>query len=127
MTLSELKKKIAESNIKDWYQSRTLVLDYSYINYNISLKGIAAIYDFILKQLKGFSQYDVLPDEIAQSKKLFEDFKLSIIQIANEESENNYLWNSLVASMTNISRHILPSDASETIFLIELHKTDTKH
>lgn len=127
MTLSDLKLRVAESNIKGWYQSLTLTLNYPYINYQVSLTGISAIYDFVLKQLKGFDEYGELPSELVNAKTYFENLKLAIIQIINEDKENESKWNNAISVVTNVNYRIFPSDTPEAEFLVKLHQENRKY
>ena len=57
MTLKELKEKIAESPNIQWLQKYKVQLNYPQINFKLSLQGVAAIYEFILKQIDGFDKF----------------------------------------------------------------------
>jgi hypothetical protein len=122
MTVSELKKKVAESDVKGWFQSLTLTLHYPYLKYQTTLTGIASIYDFVSKQLKGFAELGILSAEIQRSQTAFENLKIAIIQLVNDEKENVQKWNTSTSTVINANQKIFPSDAPETEFLINLHQ-----
>ena len=71
MTLTELKEKVATSPNREWLQNYELSLSYSHINFKLTLKGVVAIYEFILKQIEGFATFEKLPSELDAIKNSF--------------------------------------------------------
>lgn len=127
MTVNEIKKKLAASNIKDWFQSKSLVFNPLYIDYKISLTGIVAIFDYIVKQIKGFQNYESLPQELTNSLSHFVSARDIIIELVNADVLNDYRWDQAMNLITNSGHYTFPSDAPETDFLIKLNKENPNH
>ena len=123
-TVAEIKTKIAESKNKGWFQSLVFTLNLPYIKYNISFTGLAAIYDYTYKQCNRFSEFGTLPDELKNSKTKFENLKLTIIQIINEDKENEYKWKDILRDMSSRADKLFPADIPETDFLVNLYLND---
>jgi len=122
MTLSELKKKVAESTNKEWFQNRQLDIDYPHIQYRISLTGIVSIFDFVSKQVQGFDKYESLPKELQTIRTRFNNIKNKITDLVTNDTKNDYEWNNHINQLTGNSSIIFPSDAPETEFLLKLSK-----
>lgn len=118
MTLKELKNKIAESENSEWYLNYQISLNYEHINFKLHLKGVPAIYEFILKQIEGFQQYEKLPQEFHKLKNRFAGLKDSILYLIANKDIHNHTWNSNLIPLTNNSPLVFPLDAPETAFLI---------
>lgn len=127
MTPSEIRVKVAESKNKGWFQSLTFNLEYDYLSYSISLTGISSIYDFAYSQCSRYQEFSNLPDELNESKRKWEDFKLSIIQIINLDDENNYKWEKAVDDLKRNQYKLFPSDAPETDFLIRTFSSNSEY
>lgn len=127
MTTSELKSKIAESKNKGWYQSLAFNLNLPHVGYKISLTGMVAAYDFALKQCKRFTEFENLPEELLDSKRKFQNFKLTIIQIINDDKENEYKWRDAVSKLNDPHSKVFPSDIPETDFLVNLHLNNKQY
>ncbi len=121
MTTSELKSKIAESKNKGWYQSLVFNLNLPHVGYKISLTGMAAAYDYVLKQCNRFAEFENLPEELNHSKRKFQDIKLAIVQIINQDKENEYKWKDAVSELNDTRNKVFPADIPETDFLVNLY------
>ncbi len=119
MTLNEIKENIAESANKDWYLNYEIHLNYSHIQYKISLKGIPSIYEFILKQIDGYYKFSNLPEELERIKQKFEAAKTNIISLVNNKSIHHATWESNLMGITNNNPLIFLSNLSETKFIIK--------
>lgn len=121
MTTTELKREIAESKSKGWFQSRTLKLNYPYLKYEMSLTGLAAVYDYTIKLGKHYNEFLSLPQELLRSKRRFEELKLAIIQLVNDDKEDDHKWKTSTSAIFSPTNKIIPSDTSEFHFLAKLH------
>jgi hypothetical protein len=120
MTLRELKQIIAELPEKDWYQNYELNLDYTHVNFKITLVGIAPIYEFVLKQIEGFEKHTNLPTELNQIRDKFISAKENIIHLIKINDPHPGTWSNNLRMIVNNSPLIFLSDWSETEFLIKI-------
>jgi len=127
MTLNEVKKKVAESNNLEWFKGRRLNINYTHINYKISLDGIVAIYDFVLRQVKGFDAFNSLPDDLKSVRNRFNQVKNKIIEYVSNDTKNDYDWNNTINQVSANNIIIFPSDAPETEFLVKLSQNDSEY
>ena len=129
MTTTELKKKIAESQNQAWFKSQTLSFNFSYINFNIELAGLSAIYEFIINQLNQWEKKSKeLPKELKGS---FEYFKNAKDQVSDFISRNvnkdkiilNGQWTNLQRDITNTVKVNYPFvyESPYTSFLIDIN------
>ena len=121
MTLKELKNKIAESSNHEWYLNYSIALNYPHHNFNSSLKGVPAIYEFVLKQIEGFQKYTDLPSQFEAIKNRFIQIKDNIVHLLTNNITGDYDWNNSLQQLTNNSPAIFLFDAPETIFLLKTH------
>jgi len=122
MTLNELKEKVAESPHKEWYQQYEILINYSHVNFNASLKGVPAIYEFVLKQIEGYSKYSSLPEELNRIKERFVTTKRNILQLVINNNISSNQWNDNLRNITNNSPLVFLNDLPETAFLIKVHQ-----
>lgn len=123
MTLKELKTKIAEFANNEWYLNYQILMNFPHINYKVTLQGVPALYEFILKQIDGFEKYDHLPQEFVAIKKRFNDAKNTILNLlTNNNNANDQSWNSNLTFLTNNSPLVFLFDSPETDFLIKVSK-----
>src|SRR4026208_1340370 len=101
MTLKELKEKVAESQNIEWLQKYQVKLNYPQINFKLTLQGVVAVYEFILKQVEGYDKLENLPNELVQVKNAFSTAKKRIIDLIKQEQINDHSWNSNVSQLIN--------------------------
>lgn len=124
MTINEFKKAIKNSENKDFFDECTVSINYSHINYKIELKGLVSIYNFIDKQVAGWT-FDKIPNNLLNSKDHFKRIKSQILDLVNDH--NNYslenkwrqIKNSIEEKKINNVK-IFIYDAPETHFLIKI-------
>lgn len=121
MTLNELKQKIAESPNKEWYQKYELTLNYTHVNYKVSLKGVSAIYEFALKQIEGFTKYPSLPEELNRNKRRFSSVRESLLTLITNNNIYANNWDDNLRDIKNNSPFVFLYDFPETEFLIKVH------
>lgn len=124
MTNSEYKLKISESQDVNYLNTITVNFNFNYINFNKNITGITALYEFINKQLEGWSEITLQNDSnfIRVSKNYFENLRNQLIQLANTNSvpqQRNILSNILSAVPVNRDNPIL-FDIPETKFLLKV-------
>lgn len=133
MDIKSFRKFVLESPIKEKLENIEVVLNYSYINSSVNLKGIQNIYKFILDQVKGWNSKDDLPSYFLESKKHFENLKSSLIGLTdffdsekNHQFDNqwNYFQDELIRQRLNYrnSIYIFLYDCPEVDFLINIDK-----
>lgn len=80
MTKEELRKKIEESDDKDWLESLEITISLDYIGYSGTFKGILALYEFIDTQVKGWGKLDdSIPDILKNSLSFFKKNREDIL------------------------------------------------
>lgn len=130
MELKDFRKFIIESPIKDKLRGLKIVLNYSHLDSKIELEGIESIYKFTLSQVKGWNNFENLPDYLKHSKTFFESFKSSIIRLTDFINENTHQqfdnhWNNLVSHFTGEKSenryYIFLYDSAETDFLLKIN------
>ena len=128
MTTTELKKKIFESEGKDWFKEKSQSFNFPYINFNTEIKGVSAIYEFTIQQINGWESIsENLPSELQYSKNYFNSVKDSISQfIENYSNESSIYfesyWNSVISQINNIRQFPLTYNCPESEFLITVFK-----
>ena len=133
MDIKSFRKFVLESPIKEKLENIEVVLNYSYINSSVNLKGIQNIYKFILDQVKGWNSKEDLPSYFLESKKHFENLKASLVGLTEFfDSEKNHQfdnqWNffhaELIRPRLNYSNrnYIFLYDSPEVDFLINIVK-----
>lgn len=133
MELKDFRKFVIESPIKDKLRGLKMVLNYSQLDSKIELEGIESIYKFTLTQVKGWNQYENIPEYLRNSKTFFESFKSNVIRLTDYFSENNlqqfdYQWNNLNSNFLSEKYQnqycIFLYDSAETEFIIKLNNKD---
>jgi hypothetical protein len=127
MTLKEFKEKVAESPNYEWFQSREVNLNFPQINYNSTVKGIIAIYDFIMKEIEWFSNYQTLPQELQAIKNVFINVKDRLISLVVNNNIADPNWNNAVNQLITNSPVKFLSNSPETEFLIKINQEAPKH
>lgn len=128
MTSTELKKRIADSENKDWFKQKTQSFNFPYINFTTEIKGITAVYEFVIQQINGWENIESnLAEELQNSKKYFIGIKDSISQLVENYSNQseNFLesqWNNIINQINNVRGFPLTYNCPESEFLITVHK-----
>lgn len=121
MTLNDIKQNIAESNNKDWSLNYEIHLNYSHIDYKISLKGIPSIYEFVVNQIEGYEKFPELPEEFIRIKQRFESVKNNIILLITNKDFNQNKWENCLYRITNNNPQIFISNTPEMEFFINVY------
>src|SRR5690606_9003975 len=127
MTNSELKNKISESINPDWFNEVTETINFHYINYTKSFKGISALFEFINQQIKGWEKLKHLPNELNQSLNYYKRINEGIITFMNAYSQNdsnrNHYWQQYVTNrINNVNQKPLLYNLPEVDFLVKISK-----
>ena len=127
MILKEFRKAINESEHKEFLKSCTVNINYPHIDFSTSLKGLDSIYNFILRQNKGWNTTE-LPSYLNNSKEHFKRIKSQILDLVNgNHTEYNIQnkWQQVKGQIqnpeTNNRTKVFTSNSSSTKFLEELH------
>lgn len=84
MTLRELRREIVDSKYASELNSFEFVFDFSYFNQKVPLKGLSAVYEFVLKQQEGWEKLGIgIPDLLKSSVSYFSTIKDQIIVFSN--------------------------------------------
>lgn len=128
MTTTELKKKIAESESKDWFKGKSQNFNFAYINFNSDISGVSAIYEFVNQQINGWQSLEKnLPEELQNSLNYFTGIRNSILEfVVNYSSQppnilDSY-WNNIISTINNVRQYPLTYNCPESEFLITVHK-----
>ncbi|REG86284.1 DUF6161 domain-containing protein [Winogradskyella sediminis] len=126
MTIKDLRKEINQSEHVDFFKSCTVNIDYPHLDFKTDLKGIDAIYGFILRQNKGWDSTE-LPSYLNNSKEHFKRLKSLILDLVNGGHYNvESKWQQIKAQIqnpeTNNRTKVFLPTSSITKFLEELHK-----
>ncbi|MEI7511692.1 MAG: hypothetical protein WCJ84_06060 [Candidatus Peregrinibacteria bacterium] len=129
MTILELRKTILESPSLDWFNDIEVNINYPYIGFSQSLRGITTIYKFLEQQLNGWEKIgNNLPQQLQNSKQYFEDIKNRIENFVNSFFSQNDVqtlnahWNSIESLLQDVSDWPFLYNCPETDFLIRLNK-----
>ncbi|WP_418513459.1 DUF6161 domain-containing protein [Corallibacter sp.] len=131
MTIKDLRIEINQSEHKDFFKSCTVHINYPHIDFTIDLKGIDAIYGFVLRQNKGWNSTE-LPSYLNNSKVHFKKLKSQLLDLVNGDHYNvESKWQQIKALIqkqeTNNRTKVFTSDSSTTKFLEELHKENPNY
>lgn len=126
MTIKDLRKEINQSEHVDFFKSCTTNINYPHLYFTTDLKGIDAIYGFILRQNKGWDNTE-LPSYLNNSKEHFKRLKSQILDLVNGGHYNiENKWQKIKAQIenpeTNNRTKVFIPNSSITKFLEELHK-----
>ncbi|OQP47945.1 DUF6161 domain-containing protein [Niastella populi] len=128
MTISELKTNVSESSNLEWFNNRFVNLNYSHIGFKETITGITAIYEFLYRQIEGFSSIkDQLPDEIKKSQSIFEKACKIIANIVNLNQENENEWNNVRTQLERENPFKFIYNSSITQFLIKLFNSQPNY
>ena len=120
MTINELKETVAESENQEWLQSYTIDIDYHHLNFSSSIKGVVSIYEFITKQVVGFSQLGQLPRELDNIKNIFVDVQNTVAELVKNKNINQNQWNNDLNRILNTNPPKFLYNSPETDFLIKI-------
>lgn len=127
MTTTELRKKIAETELPDWFNSATANISYPHINFSIKLEGLSSIHKWLSQQLKGWEDYASIPSEFEQSKTHFnnlitriDNFVNSYHNETNSRNLDSY-WRQEAGKLSSNS-FFFTSDSPQTDFLINIYQ-----
>lgn len=131
MTIKDLRTEINQSEHKDFFKSCTVHIDYPHIDFTSDLKGIEAIYGFILRQNKDWNNME-LPSYLNNSKEHFKRLKSQILGLVNGGHYNvQSKWQQIKAQIqnpeTNNRTKVFTPNSSITKFLEELHKENPNY
>ena len=131
MTIKDLRTEINQSEHKDFFKSCTVHIDYPHIDFTSDLKGIEAIYGFILRQNKDWDNME-LPSYLNNSKEHFKRLKSQILDLVNGGHYNvESKWQQIKAQIqnpeTNNRTKVFTPNSSITKFLEELHKENPNY
>lgn len=132
MTIKDLRKEIYQSEHKDFFKSCTVNINYPHIDFTIDLKGIDAIYGFILRQNKGWDNME-LPSYLNNSKEHFKRLKSQLLDLVNNgghyniQSKWQQIKDQIESPETNNRTKVFTSNSSLTKFLEELHRENPNY
>ena len=89
MTTTEIRKKIAKSSEKDWFNSVEITIQYPHTEFEESFKGLSSIHRFLSKQENGWDGYSSIPSVLKSSKQHFTNLKTKIESFVNRYSSHN--------------------------------------
>ncbi len=126
MTITELKNKILESAEPNWFNTVKETFSFDYINLEVDLEGLTAIYQFLNQQIHGWEEIGTTgPQLLSNSLSYFTNIRNQIDIFLNTQSHQPY--NSLV-NQWSIIRNIINSrnncpltyDCPETEFFLKI-------
>jgi len=125
MTTTEVRKKIAESNEKDWFNSVEVTIQYPHIEFEQSLKGLSSIHKFLSQQVDGWAKYESVPTVLNTSKQHFTNLKNRIEAFVNRvqnytEAQLKNGWTTELSQLRSNSNYFT-FDSVNTKFLIDLN------
>lgn len=123
MTTTEIRKKIAGSSEKDWFNSIEITIHYPNIEFKESFIGISSFHKFLSKQVKGWNEYSSIPKVLDSSKEYFTNLKSRIENFVNsyynyDEAKLNYYWK--IEESVLQKNNYFTFDSVYTKFLIDL-------
>lgn len=127
MNTTELRKKIAESPEKDWFNSVEVTVRYPHIDFEQSLRGLSTIHKFITRQVQGWNEYESIPNELNSSKQHFTNLKRRIESFLNSyhshnEAQLNSVWRTEQSQLQSNGNYFT-FDSVYTKFLIDLSQS----
>ncbi|MES2373837.1 MAG: DUF6161 domain-containing protein [Bacteroidota bacterium] len=128
MTKQEIKSKIAEAAVPEWFKTVETSFNFPYTNESRTIKGVSAIFEYVEQQIEGWKVYGELPTDLKRSPKYFVDIKNQLIQFVNThfDSTTNTLkayWQSLVVNtIANINSKPIQADSPYADFLFKIWK-----
>jgi hypothetical protein len=132
MDIKEVRKKVTESNHKDWLSSLSYEFPFCCSSGNIVKVGVSSIYDFVENQIEGFEKIGSnLPADLKISRDFFLALKKEILEFLNqikhsEQSNLKLRWSRIGISYKNNSTkplYLFDYQSPETLFLIDINQT----
>ena len=127
MKIEELRNKVAGADSKDLFDSYEWTFSFPQHNFSKKIKGITAIYEYLITQIEGWRNFDgILPEQLKYSKEYFEKCRVQIDDvIANIHQSQDYIKSRLRNLLpVNNDNNRVPFlyNAPETNFLMEVFK-----
>ena len=89
MTTTELREKIAGSELPTWYNTATAQINYPHVGLNIELKGLSSIHKWLSNQITGWENLDSIPNEFENSKNHFKNLRNRIENFLDSNIRQN--------------------------------------
>ncbi|MBL7936040.1 MAG: hypothetical protein JNM51_09575 [Bacteroidia bacterium] len=128
MTTEEVKTLINEAKNQDWVNKVSFRFYNSKVGFDLTLKGLSAIYEYADQQVAGWESKDgILPPTLDIIKRKITSFKAKILSFIQANLSNSDI-NNLSGNWTNqivnsITGEYTPYSLSEIDFLIILNKS----
>lgn len=120
MTIEEIRTKVAESSIMNWYNERSVSMKFVHSNSRESISGITVIYEFLCNQIEGFSSIkDQLPEEIKTSQLIYENVRKAIAEMVGKGVNGNE-WMNIQTILERDQPFKFIFDSAITRFLIKI-------
>ena len=135
MTTKELNNFLSKAKDKDWFTSKTQLLEFSQVAFRENFKGVSALHAYVTRQLSGWKKEidGIDRSEFNPSLNYFKNAEAAISNFVEKHydtAENlDSVWSSQVESQFNISQrnNTIPFDSPEAIFLVEIEKNSSKN
>jgi hypothetical protein len=136
MDITNFRKLVNDSPIKDKLSNLKIVLNYPHLESKLELDGIQSIYKFIYDQVIGWNHIENIPEYLAHSKRHFETLKARIIGLTEYFIENNvsqfdYQSSQLISVIQNPrfqnEYYVFLIDSPETDFLLKVNTKNINH
>lgn len=124
MTVEEIRSLVIQKEDREWFENLELTINFPHINVSIHQKGFTSIYEFFYIQNSEWSKVQSnLPQEISESKILFQDTVTKLIYIINEsqDSQKRNVWTSITRIIDNNRKFYFTYDSPELSFLINVY------
>lgn len=134
MTTNEIKKKIADSEHAEWFNSVNIHIQYPHLDFDQTLTGFSTVHKFLEQQIRGWDKYgEDIPKELKASKDQFSDFKKRLEHFMDNynephygESQLNNYWRQQVNPIQN-HQNLFVYDSPITEFLIKLYRENQRY
>ncbi|SIS46383.1 hypothetical protein SAMN05421766_1025 [Zobellia uliginosa] len=126
MTTTELRNKIKESELPNWFNSAEVNIVYAHIKFDIQLIGLSSIHKFLTQQINGWEKQESIPNEFEQSKRHFTNLRNRIDNFINshqsQKNESNLesYWRQESNQLRGNSNYFV-YDNPQTEFLMKIH------
>lgn len=95
MTNKELRKRIEESDDREWLESLEITVSFDYIGFNKTYKGVFALYEFVNGQVEGWEKLgENIPDILRESLIFFRKIEAEVLLIVKLGRKSEYGFNS---------------------------------
>lgn len=131
METKEFKKRIAETENVNWFNSIEVnFITLNVINLPLIFKGLPAFHKFLEEQIKGWEKIDDLPQKLTNSKEFFiytkqqiENFVESYSNVPDNASLDSYFRNT-ISNIQGRNGDIFTYDSTETNFLLNIYQSN---